>query len=115
MYKSIKLNNQSCLNIKKSIEKPINSSIFPQKIPPQVARPGEPLTTPSVLLLTQPSEGNSHQAGRGCITLPLRVLIPKNLSTLKSNISFLIELLDKFLTRQVRSLMNEIALEYLIE
>ena len=67
-----------------------------------------------MLILTQPSEGNSHLTGRGCITLtlPVRVLIPKNLiMLLKSNISFFIKALDKFPTRQVKSLITEIALE----
>jgi len=69
------------------------------------------LATPSVFILTQPREKNSHLIGRGDSTLPLRVLIPKNLSTLKSNISFHIELLDEIPTRQVRSLTSEMALK----
>ena len=40
MYNPIKLNNQSSLNFKKRKKAPINSPILPQKIPPQVARPG---------------------------------------------------------------------------
>ena len=70
-----------------------------------------PLAAPSMLILTQSGEGNSHLTGRGRRTLPLRVLIPKNLITLKSNISFFIEALDEFTTRQVKSLIIEIALE----
>jgi len=61
-----------------------------------------------MLILTQPGEGNSHLTGRGRRTLPLQVLIPKNLITLKSNISFFIEALDEFPTRQVKSLIIEI-------
>jgi len=77
MYNSIKLNNQSRLNIKEAKKSP-------QKIPPQVARPREPLTT-LLVFLTKPEEGNSHQTRRNSHrtrrdkTLPLRVLIPKKL------------------------------------
>jgi len=69
------------------------------------------LAAPSVLILTQSGEGNFHLTGRGRRTLPVRVLIPKNLSTLKSNISFFIEALDELLTIQVKSLITKIALE----
>ena len=61
-----------------------------------------------MLILTQSGEGNSHLIGSGRRTLPLRVLIPKNLITLKSNISFFIEDLDEFPIKHVRSLMTEI-------
>jgi len=64
-----------------------------------------------VFILTQPGEENSHLTGKGDITLPLRVLIPKKLSTLKSNILFHIKLLDELPTRQVRSLMTVMALK----
>ena len=64
-----------------------------------------------MLILTQPGEENSHLTGRGRRTLPLSVLIPKNLIMLKSNISFFIEALDEFPTTQVKSLITEIALE----
>jgi len=80
-------------------------------IPPQVTRPGYSLTFSSVLILTQPGEGNSYLTGRGRRTLPVRVLIPKNLITLKFNISFFIEALDEFSTRQVKSLITKIVLE----
>jgi len=40
---------------------PIKSPTCPQKIPPQVARPGYPLAAPSVLILTQPGEGKKHK------------------------------------------------------
>jgi len=83
MYKSIKHNNHNSLNLKIVEKTLINSPILPQKIPPQVARPGYPLAAPSMLILTQPGEGNSHLSGKGRRTLPLRVLIPKNLSMLK--------------------------------
>ena len=59
-----------------------------------------------MLILTQPGEGNSHLTGRGRRTLPVRVLIPKNFNTLKSNISFFIEALDELPTRQVKSNQN---------
>jgi len=36
-----------------------------------VARPGYPLAAPSMLILTQPDEGNSHLIGRGRRTLPV--------------------------------------------
>ena len=55
-----------------------------------------------MLILTQSSEGKSHLTGRGQRTLLLRVLIPKNLITFKSSISFFIETLDEFLNRQVK-------------
>ena len=42
----------------------------------------------------------THLIGRGWINLSQQVLISKNLSTLESNISFLIELLDELPTRQ---------------
>ena len=64
-----------------------------------------------MLILSQPGEGNSHLTGRGQRTLPVRVLMLKNLITLKSNISFFIEALDEFLTRQVKSLITEITLK----
>jgi len=64
-----------------------------------------------MFILTQPGERNSHITGRGRRTLLVRVLIPKNLRTLKSNISFFIEALDEFPTRQVKSLIIEIPLE----
>jgi len=69
------------------------------------------LAAPSMLILTQPGEENSHLTGKGRRTLPVRVLIPKNLITLKFNISFFIEVLDEFPTRQVKSLITKIALE----
>jgi len=109
IYNSIKLSNRSSLNIKKCTKTPINSLILPWKIPPQVARPGYPLASPSVLILTYPDEGNSHLAGRGRKSLPIQVLIPKNIMTLKYNISFFIQTLDGFSTRQVKSLTTEIA------
>jgi len=52
MYNSIKLSNHNSLNFKKPEKAPINSPILPWKIPPQVARPGYPLATPSMLILT---------------------------------------------------------------
>ena len=58
-----------------------------------------------MLILTQLGEGNSHLTGRRRRTLPVRILIPKNLITLKSNISFFIETLNEFPTRQVKSLI----------
>jgi len=70
-----------------------------------------PLKAPSVLILTQLGKGNSYLTRRERRTLSLWVLIPKNLITLKPNISFFVEALDKFLTRQVKSLITEIALE----
>jgi len=70
-----------------------------------------PLATPSVLILTQPDKRNSHLTRRRRRTLSLQVLIPKSLITLKSNISFFMGTLDEFSTRQVKSLMTEIALE----
>ena len=76
MYNSIKLNNYSSLkrNAKKTS---INSFILPRKIFAQVVRSWYLLAVPSVLILTEPGEGNSHIKGRGRKTLPLRVLIPK--------------------------------------
>jgi len=111
MYNSIKLSNHNNLDFKKRKE---NTNILPQKIPPQIARPGYPLAAPSVLILTQPGEGNSHLTERGQRILPLRVLIPKSLITLKSNISFFIETLDEFPIRQIKSLITEIVLETLV-
>jgi len=99
------------MNFKKCRERTNKLPILPRKIPPQVARPGYPLAAPSVLILTQPSEGKSNLTERGRRTLPVRVLIPKNLISLKCNISFFIEALDEFPTRQVKSLITEIALE----
>ena len=64
-----------------------------------------------MLILTQPGEGNSHLTERGHKTLLVRVLIPKNLITLKFIISLFIEALDDFPTRQVKSLITEIAIE----
>jgi len=64
-----------------------------------------------MLILTQPGEGNSHLTGKGRRTLPLRVLIPKNLITLKSIIPFFIEALNYFPTRKIKSLITEIILE----
>ena len=64
-----------------------------------------------MLILTQLGEENSHLTGRERRTFRLRVLIPKNLIMLKSNISFFIETLDEFPTRQVKSLITEIVLE----
>jgi len=64
-----------------------------------------------MLILTQSGEGNSHLTGRGRRTLPVRVLLQKNLSMLKSNISFFIEALNELPTRQVKSLITKIALE----
>jgi len=98
MYNSIKLNNHNCLNFKKCKE---STNKLPREIPPQVARPGYPLAALSVLILTQLGEGNSLLTGRGQRTLPVRVLISNNLITLKSNISFFLEALDEFLTREV--------------
>jgi len=105
MYNPIKLSNQSSLNFKKRRKNSNKFPILPRKIPPQVAKPGYPLAAPSMLILTQPGEGNSHLIGRGRRTLPVRVLIPKNLSTLKLNISFFIEALDELPTGQVKSLI----------
>jgi len=67
MYNPIKLNNQSNLNLKKkNTEKtPINFPIFSTKILSQGARPGYPLATPSVLILTQSDEGNSRLTESG--------------------------------------------------
>jgi len=64
-----------------------------------------------VLILTQFGGGNSYLTEKGRKTLLLRVLIPKNIFTLKSNISFFMEVLDEFSTRQIKSLITEIALE----
>ena len=111
MYKSIKLGNYSSLNFKKRKESTNKLPHTPTKIPPQVARSGYSLAVPLVLILTQPGEGNSHLTGRERRILPLRVLIAKNLITLKSNISFFIEALDEFLIRQVKTLIIKIALE----
>jgi len=65
MYNSIKLSNQSSLNIKESRETINKLPIIPRKIPLQAAGPGEPLAAPSILILSQPSEGNCHLTGRG--------------------------------------------------
>jgi len=65
MYNSIKLSNLSSLNFKKHRESINKLPILPRKIPPQVAKPGYPLAAPSMLILTQPGEGNSHLTGRG--------------------------------------------------
>ena len=66
-----------------------------------------------MLILSKPSEENSHITGRGRRTLPVRVLIQKrkNLITLKFNISFFIEVLDELPTKQVKSLIIEIVQE----
>ena len=73
--------------------------------------PGYSLAVPSVLILTLLGEGNSYLTGRGWITLPIRVLIQKNLIMLQSKISFFIKALEKFPTGQVKYLVTEIALE----
>jgi len=99
------------MNFKKCRKSTNKLPILPRKIVSQVARPGYLLAAPSVLILTQLGEGNSHLTGRGRRNLPVRVLIPKNLITLKSYTSFFIEALDEFPTRQVKSLIPEIALE----
>jgi len=65
---------------------PINSPIFPLKIPSQIERPGEPLTTPSILILTDLVKEIHISNRKRMKNFALRVLISKNLSTLKSNI-----------------------------
>ena len=111
MYNSIKLGNHSRLNFKKRKENTNKLPHTPIKNISTSSKTKIPLAAPSVLILTLPGEENSHLTRRGRRTLPLRVLIPKNLITLKSNISFFIEALDEFSTRQVKSLITVIALE----
>jgi len=81
------------LNFKKRRE---GSNKFPHTPTEKVERPRYPLAASSVLILTQPSEGNSHLTGEGQRTLPIQVFIPKNLITPKSNTPFFIEALDEF-------------------
>jgi len=64
MYNSIKLSNQSSLNIKESREITNKLLILPRKIPPQATNPGKSLTTPLVLILTQHGVENSHLTGK---------------------------------------------------
>jgi len=114
MYNFIKLNNHSSLNFKKRKESTNKFFHTPAENSSTSSKTRIPLAAPSVLILTHPSEGNSHLTGREQRILPLRVLIPKNLIMFISNISFFIETLDEFPTRQVKSLIIEIALETLI-
>ena len=99
MYNSIKLSNHSSLNFKKCRESTNKLLHTPTKNTSISSKTRYPLASPSMLILTQPGEGNSHLTGKGRRTLPLQVLIPKNLITLKSSISFFIEALDEFPTR----------------
>jgi len=57
MYNLIKLSNQNNMNFKKRRK---SSNILPRKITPQVTRSGYLLAAPSMLILTQPDEGNSR-------------------------------------------------------
>ena len=98
MYNSIKLSNHS-------------SPHTPTEDTSTSSKSKIPLSAPSVLVLTQHGEENSYLTGRRRRTLPLWVLIPKNLITLKSNISFFVETFDEFPTRQVKYLITEIVLE----
>ena len=110
MYNSIKLSNHSSLNFKKRRENTNKLSHTPTENTSTSSKTMIPPSNPSVLILTQPGEGNSHLTERERRILPLRVLIPKNLITLKFNILFFIEVLDEFPTRQVKTLITEIVL-----
>ena len=101
MYNSIQLSNHSSLNFKKLRESTNKLPHTPTENTSTSNKTRIPLTAPSVLILTQSGEENSHLTGRGQRTLPLRILIPKKLITMKSNISFFIETLDEFPTRQL--------------
>jgi len=111
MYNSIKLSNYSSLNFKKRRKRTNKFFHTPTENTSTSSKSRIPLSAPSMLILTQPGEGNSHLTGIGRRTLPLRVLISKNLIMLKFNISLFIEAFDEFPIRQVKSLITEIALE----
>ena len=98
MYNPIKFSNQSSLNFKKHRKSSNKFSHTPTESTFTSTKTKISHSSPLVLILTQPSEGNSHLTGRGCKTLPARVLISKKLSTLKSNISFFIKALDELST-----------------
>jgi len=82
MYNSIKLNNQSSLNLKKRSKSTNKFSHTPTKNTSTSSKTRIPLAASLVLILTQPGEGNSHLTSRGRRTLPKKNLIPKNLITL---------------------------------
>ena len=100
MYNPIKLNNQNSLNFKEHRESSNKFPHTPKENTSTSSKTRISLTVPSMLILTHPDEENSHLTGRGRRTLLVRVLIPKNLITLK----FFIEALDKLPTRQFKSL-----------
>ena len=111
MYNSIKLINHCSLNFKKRRENTNKLPHTPTKNTSTSSKTRIHPISSSVLILTQFGGGNSYLTEKGRKTLLLRVLIPKNIFTLKSNISFFIEVLDEFSTRQIKSLITEIALE----
>jgi len=111
MYNFIKLNHHSSLNFKKHNENTNKLPYTPTKNISTSSKTKIPLADPSVLILTQSGKENFHLTGRGRRTLPLQVLIPKNLIMLKSNISFFIKVLDEFPTKQVKSLIIEIVIK----
>ena len=80
MYNSIKLNNQSSLNFKKRWKSTNKFSHTPTKNTYTSSKIRIPLAIPSVLILTQPDEGNSRLTGREQRTFSLRVLLPKKLN-----------------------------------
>jgi len=105
MYNSIKLSNHRSLNFKKRRENTDKLSHTPTK--------NTSTSSKTRIFSSSPINVNFNPAWwrelpfnrKRWRTLPVRILIPKNLIMLKSNISFFIETLDGFPIRQVKSLI----------
>ena len=69
MYNSIKLGNQSNLNIKENRETTNKFLHTSTENNTTSSKTRKPLATPLVFILTQPEKGNSHREGREEIKL----------------------------------------------